>query len=71
MSKRPKFVAGWDVAEVICKALGIDCRTVSRMVIDLDCEGGPGKIYIQSFTTDALIEYDFKAFCNEADVKIV
>ena len=72
MSERPQFVTGWGVAEAICKASGIDYRTVARIVIDLDCgSAGPGKIYIQTMTTDALIEYDWKAFCDEADVKII
>ena len=72
MAERKVFVTGASVGEAICKAAGIDPSTVCRVVLDLDCgSAGPGKIYIQSMTTENLLKYDWKAFCDGADVEIV
>jgi len=64
-------VTGESVGEAICKALGIDYSTVQRVVLDLECGPGVGKVYIQHVTTENLLKYDWKAFCDGADVEII
>ena len=72
MAVEKVFVTGRSVAEAICKAMGIDPNTVQRVVIDLNIDDYcPGKVYVQHLTTENLLKYDWKAFCDGADVKIV
>jgi hypothetical protein len=64
------IISALPLSEVVCKALGLDPGEVHRVIVDINAEF-PVAVYVEMFGTDKLLEVDWAAGLEGAEIRTV